>query len=152
MHYLDSSALVKIYIDEPGSDWMRRQRRRSQRGEIFISELSGAEVFAALHRRFRAGEISTDSLESACRLFHNDFENFFVRLPAKKAVVDKGMQLIQKYPLRGYDSIQLATAITFLEELQQLNGKFLFFLCADRILNQSAQGEGLTVINPSERA
>jgi hypothetical protein len=61
-------------------------------------------------------------------------------------------QLIQKYPLRGYDSIQLATAISCLNELQQLNGEFLYFVGADRALNQTAQSEGLTVINPSERA
>lgn len=152
MHYLDSSAIAKIYIDEPGSEWMRELRSRSYRVDVLICEIAGAEVFAAFHRRFRAGDISSASLQSACRLFRQDFEQLFVRLPVTKTVVDTGMQLIQKYPLRGYDSIQLATAVSVLNELQQLNGEFLHFVGADRALNQAAQGEGLTVINPSERA
>jgi uncharacterized protein len=151
MYYLDSSAIVKIYIDESGSEWMRRLRFRSQRGEIVICELSGAEVFAALHRRFRSGDISQDSLRNACKSFQDDFEKFYVSLSVTKTVVDAGMRLIQKYPLRGYDSIQLARATSLLNRLQQLNGEFLYFLSADKILNEAAQSEGLTVINPSER-
>lgn len=85
-------------------------------------------------------------------IFQDDFKKFYVSLPVTKTVVDAGMQLIQKYPLRGYDSIQLARAISLLNRLQQLNGEFLYFLSADRILNPTAQSEGLTVINPSERA
>jgi hypothetical protein len=69
MHYLDSSAIVKIYIDELGSEWMQNLRHRSQRGEIFICELAGAEVFAAFYRRLRADKLSKENLESACNFF-----------------------------------------------------------------------------------
>jgi predicted nucleic acid-binding protein len=62
IHYLDSSAIVKNYIDEPGSEWMRKMFKNSQRGAIFICEIAGAEVFAAFHIRFRAGDISQQAL------------------------------------------------------------------------------------------
>jgi predicted nucleic acid-binding protein len=149
---MDSSALVKIYIEETGSGWLHTVRDHSEMGDILTCEISGAEVFAAFHRRFRAGNLSKNELQNACDLFKHDFEEFFARLPVTKSVVDTGMHLIQKHPLRGYDSIQLATAILFLNELQQLNGEFLYFVGADRIINQAAQSEGLTVINPNERA
>lgn len=58
--------------------------------------------------------------------------------------------LIQKHPLRGYDAIQLATALSFFNELQQVDGEFLNFVSADKILNDAARGEGLTVINPAD--
>ncbi len=83
--------------------------------------------------------------------FRKDFEKFYVRLPVTKIVIDTGILLIQKYPLRGYDSIQLARAISFLNELQKLNGELLNFVSADDILNDAARSEGLTVINPSEQ-
>ena len=149
-YYLDSSAIAKIYIEEQGSEWVRRLRSRSSRGEVFLCELSGAEVFAALHRRRRAGNLSEEDLQSACNFFRRDFERFFTRLPVRKATVDRGMHLIQKYPLRGYDSIQLATAISFLNGLKSLNGEFLNFVSSDKVLNDAAQSEGLMVINPAE--
>lgn len=151
MYYLDSSAIVKIYIQEPGSDWIRTLRRRSQNVEITICEISDAEVFAAFYRRYRSGELSTNILQNACNLFRNDFEKLYVRLPVTKTVIDTGMQLIQKHPLRGYDSIQLATAISFLNELQKLDGELMNFISADDILNDAAQAEGLAVINPADQ-
>ena len=109
-------------------------------------------MFAALHRRFRTGDLSEAGLQSACNIFREDFENFYVRRSATKAVVDHGMQLIQKYPLRGYDSIQLATAVSFVNALRQLNGEELYFVGADKNLNNAAANEGLTVINPAEQS
>jgi hypothetical protein len=150
MYFMDSSALVKIYITELGSEWTRAVRDRCEMGHIFTCEISGAEVFAAFHRRFRAGDISRDDLQTACHLFNKDFEEFFARLPVTKSIVETGMQLIQKYPLRGYDSIQLATAISLLNRLQHLNGAFLYFISADRVLNDAATNESFTVINPTD--
>ncbi len=147
---MDSSALVKIYIGEPGSVWIREIYEEAKAYEILISEIAGAEVFAALHRRFRNRDLAQDNLRTACALFQKDFDDFYTRLPVVKATVDFGMRLIQKYPLRGYDSIQLATALSFLEELRQLDGELLDFVGADKLLNTCAVGEGLTVINPSE--
>ncbi len=69
MYYLDSSAIVKIYIQEPGSDWIQALRRRSINVEIPICEISGAEVFAAFYRRYRCGELPIDILQNACDLF-----------------------------------------------------------------------------------
>jgi len=152
MYYLDSSAIVKIYLSEAGSEWVRKLRYRSRRVEIAICEIVGAEVFAAFYRRFRSGDLSKENLQTACELFRNDYERLFVRLPVTKTVVDTGMQLIQKYPLRGYDSIQLARAISFLNQLQKLNGEILNFVGADNNLNNAARSEGLTVINPNEQS
>ncbi len=150
MCYMDSSALVKIYIREQGSEWTREVYGNSKANDILIYEIAGAEVLAALHQRFRNKDFSEEDLKTACDLFRNDFQNFFARLPIKKQIVDTGMRLIQKHPLRGYDAIQLATAVSFLEELRKLNGESLLFVGVDKVLDNSATAEGLTVINPSE--
>lgn len=150
MHYLDSSAVVKSYINEAGSAWMRSFRRRHQKGELIICEISGAEVFAALHRRSRTGDLSASDLQNACDLFQKDFDAFYTRLAVTKKTVDAGMRLIQKHPLREYDSIPFATAASFVEELRKLDGEILVFVGADKVLNTAASVESLTVINPSE--
>jgi len=151
MYYLDSSSLIKIYIDETGSEWMRAVRERAASDETLTCEISGAEVFAAFHRRFRAGDLTGEELQIACHLFKQDVDGFFTRLPVTKGIVDSSMTLIQKYPLRGYDAIQLTTALSFFNELSQVNGELLNFVSADKILNDAARSEGLTVINPSEQ-
>lgn len=56
--YIDTSALAKRYLNEPGSDevdqFLREQRRRT------ISRLGVLELRCLLARRRRAGEISAD--------------------------------------------------------------------------------------------
>ena len=148
---MDSSALIKIYIDETGSEGVRLLRERTQTGEILTGQISGAEVFAAFYRRFRTGHLSKDDLEKVCQLFHQDIEEFFTSLPVTKHIVDAAMRLIQKYPLRGYDAIQLATVTSLFSKLQQVNGEILDFVSSDKILNDAARSEGLTIINPSDQ-
>lgn len=53
MHYFDSSAVVKIYLQEIGSDWVETVCLQNSEGEIAISQIAGAEVCAAIHRRHR---------------------------------------------------------------------------------------------------
>lgn len=61
------------------------------------------------------------------------------------------MQLIEKYPLRGYDSVQLATALNLQSVLSMFDGEEVYFLGSDKVLNNAAKNEGLAVINPSEQ-
>jgi hypothetical protein len=53
---------------------------------------------------------------------------------------------------RGYDSVQLATALHLQNTLRAFNGREVAFVGADKILNGAAKNEGLTVINPNEQA
>lgn len=57
IYYCDSSAIVKIYLEESGSTFMRNLRRTATIGDILINVIAGPEVLSALNRRFRTGDL-----------------------------------------------------------------------------------------------
>jgi uroporphyrinogen-III synthase len=58
------------------------------------------------------------------------------------------MHLAKQHALRGYDTIQLASALEIAALAQQLQPPFIL-VSADDELNAAAAAEGLTVENPN---
>jgi len=58
--------------------------------------------------------------------------------------------LSEKYALRGYDAIQLATALEANEKRSQRGLSPLTIVSADSELNTASQTEGLQVENPND--
>ncbi len=150
IHYFDSSAMVKIYLDEIGSDWVETVCLQNSEGEIGISQIAGAEVAAAINRRYRAGDIDATTLESALNAFEVDFSHFFVRIPVSLPIIQRAMKLIRRHPLRGYDAVQLATALEWADRLTDFGLAKPIFVGADTVLNQAAVSEGLQIANPND--
>jgi uncharacterized protein len=67
-YFVDSSALVKRYVDEVGSSWVRSWIERPAGNVIVASELVAVEVYSALARRRRDGTLAAD----AVTLLQND--------------------------------------------------------------------------------
>jgi predicted nucleic acid-binding protein len=61
-------------------------------------------------------------------------------------------RLIEKHGLRGYDAVQLASAILLHRRRQQLGLPPLIFVSADEDLLAAAQAEGLVTENPNLKA
>jgi len=59
------------------------------------------------------------------------------------------MRLSEIRGLRGYDAIQLATALELINRFAANKLPSIIFISADNHLNQAAQTEGLTVDNPN---
>ncbi len=152
IYYCDSSAVVKIYIDETGSKYIRYLSHKAPIGDIFINTISGPEVLSALHRRFRSDDLAPGVFTQACTDFVEDFEKFYNRIPASDQIILLAMRVINKHPLRGSDSVQLATALHLQTILRAFNGQEVHFISSDKVLNIAARSEGLFVINPSEQA
>ena len=130
---------------------MRKIRRNIPSVDIFINEITGPEVLSALHRRFRNGDLPSEQFSEARNDFKTDYLNIFQGISVSEPIISVAMQLIEKYPLKGYDSVQLAIAIHFQTILRAFDGEEVHFVCSDRILNNAAQSEGLSVINPAEQ-
>ncbi len=151
IYYCDSSAVVKIYLEEAGNAFMRNLCRRAPIGDIIINVITGPEVLSALHRRIRGSDLSPEIFSQARQDFAEDYIEFFSRHPVTEPVIQLAMQLIENHPLRGYDSVQLATAVYIQNALRMFNGREVIFVGSDRVLNNAARNEGLTVINPAEQ-
>ncbi|MBI3330433.1 MAG: type II toxin-antitoxin system VapC family toxin [Nitrospinae bacterium] len=144
-YFFDASALVKRYLRETGSNWIRQLINRGQ-PRIFISSLSGAEVLAAMMRKGRTQEARPVARDRAVRAFRSEFATSYALIAPGPAVIHKAMDLILSYPLRGYDAVQLASVLA-LPVLP--DGVTPIFVSADEGLLTVATELGVSTENPN---
>jgi len=112
--YLDASALVKRYVVERGS----RETITLIAGSEMIatSTITRAEVAAALAKAVRAGLVTGRRARNAQRLFATDWPDL-VRVPVTELLVERAGTLAWDLRLRGYDAVQLASALAWQESV-----------------------------------
>ena len=155
MLYLDSSALIKHYQNEEGSEALERrlQAERENSRIIFTSVLTYAEIHANIARRRREQLLSTKEAEELHDRFNADW--VFELSPVELAVGVLGFVrgIVVAHPLRGSDVIQLASAL-WLRDAARLGAgpakydRELEFSASDRQLCIAARNFGLKVFNP----
>ncbi len=136
MTYLDTSALIKRYIWESGSELVHQVARED--AFLMTSKIAYAEAYAALTRRMREGDLSRIQYGQVCRLFEREWPAYLI-IEVHDEVLRLSRDLIKKYPLRGFDALHLASAKSVRRHLKEP----LVFACADRCLLESAEAEGL---------
>jgi predicted nucleic acid-binding protein len=147
--YLDSSALVKRYAIEAGTAWVRELCEQSD-NVIAVALFGLAEMAAAVNGKRRGGAI--DAVASAAILndLKADAATQHSLLDVDQFVVDAAIDLTGRHRLRGYDAIHLACALRLNRALTGLQLPPLVLVSADGDLLKAAQGEHLTIENPSE--
>lgn len=114
MLYLDTSALVKCYVAERGSQDVFDLLEHAE--VVASSLISRAEVAAAMAKAVRLGSVSFESGRKAHRTFLNEWVDL-LRLSVTEALVSRADALAWDYALRGYDAVQLASALAWQESL-----------------------------------
>jgi uncharacterized protein len=112
--YLDSSALVKVFLKEPGAPEIKQLMDEAH--AIGTVAVSRAEVVAAFQKAVRAGITPSDEAVAARHRFRTEWPGYF-RLPVSDLLVERACDLSWAYGLRGYDSVQLAAAVMWQETL-----------------------------------
>jgi uncharacterized protein len=149
-YYFDSSALVKYYAQEVGTKWVRGLIDAEPSNEIFTALLTGVEIVAAIKRRERMNLITAADAGAALAVFRNQFRSRFKAFRTSDAVVDRAMNLAEAHKLRGYDAIQLASALLIEERMTAQGVGPLTLISADDELNHAAEAEGLLTDNPNQ--
>ena len=119
-YYFDSSALVKLYIFEQGSHWVRRLIELPQGSlpSVISSKLSVAETASAFFKRRRQGLISEGLKQRlASRFLYDTQHRYFLTAPTDD-VLTLAIDLLERHPLRAYDAVQLATALVVNGQIQ----------------------------------
>lgn len=143
-YFLDSSALVKRYAEEEGTDWVMRIADAEAGHRICIARITGPEVVSAFFRKVRNGQLPEPDAIRAVGNFLDDFYGQYVIMEITADLCESAMTLTRRHALRTYDAIQLAAALECRSAMPQL-----IFVSADHSLNVAAQGEGFTIINPN---
>ena len=105
--FADTSAVVKLYADEVGSEMVRSLEA------VTVSQLCRVEVPAALWRKNRRNGLPVSDTLILVRLFENDlFGADAVLAPIRitSGILDDAARLTEIHSLRAYDAVQLATA------------------------------------------
>ncbi len=148
-YFCDSSAIVKRYISETGTNWIIGLMRPSAKNEFAVAQITGVEVVSAISRRHRGNFLTTAQSDKAIRRFLRDFNNSFGVIKIDDAVIRNAIYLAQTHVLRGYDAIQLASVIALNTKLSKLGLQSFIFISADNNLNSAAVAEGVTVDDPN---
>lgn len=140
--YLDSSALVKLYVVEPGSDAVRRLLEEADAAAT--SAIAYAEIRSAVARRHREGDLSDSAVSRIKAALMADWEALFV-LPATGAVARIAGDLAEEHALRGMDAVHLASALWF---SRQQSGPITFAAWDER-LARAAEASGFRIVGPA---
>ncbi|MBI3998026.1 MAG: type II toxin-antitoxin system VapC family toxin [Armatimonadetes bacterium] len=140
MNYLDTSALIKRFVAERGSPLVSAIVTRG--GPIATAKIAYAEVYAGLTRKRRDGGLSEGRYLTVCRQFERDWKAY-VRVDLWDEILLLARDLIRRHPLRGFDAIHLASALS----LRSALGEDITFAAADERLVRAAEAEGLGVLN-----
>jgi hypothetical protein len=146
--FMDTSAVVKRYVAEAGSKWIAALTSDIS-NRIFIASITEVEVTSAVQRRTLSGSLTRDAASAALAHFDADMAGGYSRIMLNPAVIQRAKSLARTHGLRGYDAVQLATAL----QVAARSGKqTVTFIAADNALNVIAQAEGLSIENPNEYA
>ena len=145
LYFLDTSALVKLYVQESGTDRLLLLVSNQPENRFAVSAISAVEARSAIRRRQRAGDIDRNIADLLLDLLQKHIETTFIRQVINDAVIDSALEMVDRYALRAYDAIQLAACLV----LSAIEPQAFTFVCSDHQLLDAAGSEQLRVLDPT---
>jgi len=148
-YYLDTSALVKRYVSEPGTAWVTGLLAPVARNRIHLAHITAVEVVAAIARRQRAGSLPAATAAALIAQLRRHFATRYRVVEIGPKVITQAVALAERYALRGYDAVQLAAAQQGASRRTARRLSPLTLVSSDAELNAAAALEGLAVDDPN---
>ena len=131
--YLDTSSLVKLYVEEVGSQDVRDLVAGA--AVVTTSVVAYPEVRAALARLRRSGDLSPAKFAVVKRDFEAQWPAFLT-LEVTAALGREAGEFAEQYGLRGFDSVHLASFAEIARRADVTDTRFSSF---DDRLNKAAR-------------
>ena len=145
-YFFDTSAIVKRYHREDGSDFVDRLFAESE-SEFVISDISIIEFYSALSLKVRVGEINEENFVSLRKLFSQDIKKALYEVAEftndeKLESTKLLLKYAKKHSLKTLDAMQLSV-------MKAINDTELkAVVCADEKFCRVITLDGFSVINP----
>jgi predicted nucleic acid-binding protein len=139
--YLDTSALAKLFISEPGSGAVAAAV--SSALAVATHRITYVEIHATLARAARMGRIQASSLDHRLRDFETRWASLDV-VDLTDPMARRAAELAIRYGLRGYDSVHLAAALAVQAALA--GSEPVTFGASDLRLTEAAKLAGLSLL------
>jgi len=140
--YLDTSAFIKLYVQEAHSERIRPAVRAA--AALCTHLITYAEMRAAFAKARRMGRLEEDGLRDLVTQLDQDWEQLDV-IGVDEPLARRAGGHAERFGLRGYDSVHLAAAETI-----ALAGSGLDYRVAalDRRLIEAAEALGMQCLGP----
>ncbi len=148
-YFLDSSAIVKNYIVETGTNWVKNIFNSVTTNVVYAVSIAEVEVISAFARRLKGKTLTVNEAMIASTQFRYDFADDLRVIAVEPILLNRAVMLAEKYALRGYDAVQLSAAVEASAYINALKQGLFVFVSADNNLTSAAQNEGLIVENPN---
>jgi predicted nucleic acid-binding protein len=156
--YVDSSALLKHYVRETGTDALNKQLTEESAHDpgVFISVIGYAEILATFARRLRENPALKRQTVRLYNQFQEDWTFTWTQVELTPGVLGFIPSSVKNHPLKGLDAIHLASALWVRDALRlgvvESVSQTLVFACSDRQLKAAALAEGLQVFDPQSES
>lgn len=131
--YLDTSSLVKLYVQEPGTQQVEGLVERAEL--VATSVVAYAEARAALARRRRESGLTPAEYRRSRTALDADWPRLLT-LEVSEPLARLAGDLAEREKLRGFDALHLASYLTVAEEFR---GEDVRFSAADKALTRAAR-------------
>ena len=144
--YLDTSALLKLFVQEDGSARVAALIAGRRAADVLlVSRLGFTETSVSLSRMVHLGRIPAADLPGHLGRFADYWDQSIQEVDLLEEVLEDARQLAQRFPLRTYDAIHLASAR---EARRMLRGAYdgeVRFLAFDAPLLNAAKAVGFPI-------
>ena len=137
--YFDTSALVKLYADEPGAQSARAAALEAEL--MATSIITYAEMRSAFARKLRFADITAVALKQFKEQFERGWESFQI-VPIEEHTVRRAGELAEAYGLKGFDAVHLASANILATRFGATT-----FACFDAELSRAASACGMKLLS-----
>jgi predicted nucleic acid-binding protein len=139
--YFDTSALVKDFVDEPGSLEVKsffKEAVLQEEIDFSTSSVTKAEVHAAFSAMRRNRELTQPKYEETLQRFEKRFRVFSI-VEVLPSLIHTSGEIARDYKIKGCDAFQVASALIDEADL---------IVSTDQDLNEAAKANDLRVWNP----
>lgn len=145
-YFLEATAFVKLFVREQGTDTLIHLMESAEDNRKLISSSTPLEIYAAIRRRERDGDLSAEDAASVLSALRTESARM-VQQPLNPAVLEAARQMLDRTTLRWTDALQLGAIMAARDMFQ--GTEIVFVSCCQRLLD-TATKEGFPVMNPEK--
>lgn len=149
--YLDTSALVKLYVEEDHSGLVDVAAEGAS--DVYVSAIAELEALATFARLRHEGRLDDEGFARVTAKLEEDLEDGYVVVPYGRELAARAGELALKHEgLRAYDALHLATALSAAEDEAAGGGVPVRMMCFDARLLRAVRAEKFALYWPSRDA
>ena len=146
IYYLDTSVIIKLYVNEPRTEVMIRLLDEIDSDDrLYTSWFTILELTSVILRLAKGGRLGTNTADSIVAGFQHQSGETFLVWPIDESVLTEALAVVERHTLRSPDAIHLATAMSIFHLTPELD-KVL--VTSDRELLAAGVESGMEVLDP----